>query len=70
MLATAVGGSINGQLIPSLKVSPTIYTVIWPDNSSSLAGWYIYNWLILHGWNWSGGIDVGSPLAWTAPAAK
>ena len=70
ILATAVGGKIESQLIVRLKVSPIIRTVIWPDNSSSLAGWYLYNWLILHGWTWSGGLTNGSPLTWTAPPER
>ena len=70
MLAEVTKGSYEGQLVLSLKVSPTIYTNIWPDGSSSLSGWYIYNWLILHNWTWSGGIYSGSPLLWTPPPVR
>ena len=69
MLAAAVKGQVQGRIVAQMVMSPTIYDVVFPDGSKTMAGYFLYWYLVLKGWTPSGGFQRQSPLTWTAPAA-
>lgn len=75
-LAAVVKGLVTRRPNAGMLVSPMFRSVVFPDGSETLAGWYLWNWLTLHNYTWDGGnwqfkngVWVGVPLTWTAPPA-